>query len=393
MDIKRKVRYGMIGGGPGAFVGAIHRKATAMDGRIELVAGSFSSSPQKSYQTGNELFLDRDRIYSSYEEMLDRESKLPPDKKLDFISIVTPNYLHFPIAKAFLEEGFNIVCDKPMVVSTGEADELCKLTKKKGALFAVTYNYTGYPLVKQARELVRKGVLGKLQRIIVEYSGDFLLKAVEFEKKTEKEIWRMIPDKAGRSFCIGDIGTHAENLANYITGLEMERLNVMINTYIPGMELDDEASMLIKYKDGVRGVLFSSTVAAGEKNNLNIKIFGNKASLQWFEAEPNNLILRFIEGPEKTYLCGSDYLEPIADYNIRFPAGQPEGYVEAFANIYLHVANTILTREEEKEPHEFDLDFPTVIDGARGVYFINKAVDSGESEEWVDMSFNPDAYI
>jgi len=392
MSLSRKVRYGMVGGGPGGFVGAIHRKAAALDGNIEIVSGVFSSSPEKSYQAGRELFLDPDRVYGSYREMVEKEGNLSEDKKIDFVSIVTPNFLHFSIAKAFIEAGINIVCDKPLVVSIEEADELCSLVAKKDIIFAVTYNYTGYPMVKQAREMIKKGVLGELQKVIVEYSSDWLLRMVDFQGKSEKDIWRMIPEKSGRSLAIGDIGSHAENLASYITALEMESLNALTNSYTQGTGLDDEANILIRYQNGVRGILFCSVVAAGEMNNLNIRVYGNKASLEWKEIEPNYFIMRFPGGPEKIYHRDSDYLEPIAKYNIRFPAGLPEGYLEAFANVYTHVANTIMARKEGKEPHEFDLDFPTIIDGARGVYFINRAVDSGKNNNWVNMNFNPAKY-
>jgi len=392
MTFTKKIRYGMVGGGSGGFIGVIHRMAAAIDGNIELVSGAFSSSPEKSYKAGKELFLDPERVYGSYQEMVEKESNLPEEKKIDFVSIVTPNYLHFPVATAFMEEGINIVCDKPMAVSTEEADKLCKLSKEKDIIFAVTYNYTGYPLVKQAREMIRNGILGKLQKIVVEYSSDWLLNLMESKKRSSKDVWRLVPEKSGRSLAAGDIGSHAENLASYMTGLEIEKLFAVFNSYTPGTELEDEANILMNYNNGVRGILFCSVVAAGEKNNLNIRIYGNKASIEWREREPNYFILRFLDGPEKIYRSDSDYLEPIARYNIRLPEGHPEGYLEAFANTYTHIARTILARKEGREPYEFDLDFPTVIDGARGVYFINRAADSGKIGKWVDMDFNPDIY-
>jgi predicted dehydrogenase len=380
----------MVGGGSGGFIGVIHRMAAAIDGNIELVSGAFSSSPEKSYKAGKELFLDPERVYGSYQEMVEKESNLPEEKKIDFVSIVTPNYLHFPVATAFMESGINIVCDKPMAVSIEEADKLCKLSKEQDIIFAVTYNYTGYPLVKQAREMIRNGILGKLQKIVVEYSSDWLLNLMESKKRSSKDIWRMVPEKSGRSLAVGDIGSHAENLASYMTGLEIEKLYAVLNSYIPGTELEDEANILMNYNNGVRGILFCSVVAAGEKNNLNIRIYGNKASIEWREREPNYFVLRLLDGPEKIYRSDSDYLEPIARYNIRLPEGHPEGYLEAFANIYTHVARTILARKEGREPHKFDLDFPSIIDGARGVYFINRAVNSGRSGDWVDIDFDSD---
>ena len=377
----------MVGGGPGSFIGEFHRKAAELDGNIELVSGSFSSLPEKSYRAGRELFLNPERVYGSYKEMAEKESQFPEDEKIDFVSIVTPNYLHFPIAKEFIKAGFNIVCDKPLVVSILEADELCRLTREKDIVFAVTYNYTGYPLVKQARELIRKEVLGKIQKIIVEYSSDWLLRFIEIEGKSKDDIWRLNPKKVGNSLCIGDIGSHAENLVYYITELEIEKIYADLNTYIPGSVLEDEANMLIRFKNGARGILFCSIVAAGEINNLNIKIYGNKASLQWNEVEPNHLVMRYPNGPEQIYRRDSDYLEPIAKHNIRLPAGLPEGYIEAFANIYNNIAKTILAKKEGRKPGEFDMDFPTVRDGARGIYFVNRAIESGKTSKWVEMNF------
>jgi len=377
----------MIGGGPGSFIGEFHRKAAELDGNIELVSGCFSSLPEKSYRAGRELFLNPKRVYGSYKEMVEKESQFTEDKKIDFVSIVTPNYLHFPIAKEFIKAGFNIVCDKPLAVSIFEADELCRLTREKNVVFAVTYNYTGYPLVKQARELIRKGVLGKIQKIIVEYSSDWLLRLIEIEGKSKDDIWRLDPKKVGNSLCIGDIGSHAENLVYYITELEIEKIYADLNTYVPSSVLEDEANILIRFKNGARGILSCSIVAAGETNNLNIKVCGNKASLQWNEVEPDHLVIRYPNKPEQVYYRDSDYLEPIVKHNIRLPAGHPEGYIEAFANIYNNIAKTILAKKESRKPGEFDIDFPTVKDGARGIYFVNRAIESGKKDNWVEMNF------
>lgn len=392
MTSKRKVRYGMVGGSYSGFIGAVHRKAAAMDGNIELVCGAFSASAKRSENTGRELYLDPDRVYDSYQEMVEKESILPEDKKIDFISIVTPNYLHFPVAKMFLEAGINIISDKPMVTSIEEAEELRRLSRDKDLVFAVTYNYTGYPLVKQAREMIKKGALGKLEKVVVEYSSDWLLNLIESKKITPDDIWRAQPEKSGGSLATGDIGSHAENLVSYITGLEIDSLVAVTNSYTPGTALEDEASALIKYRGGIRGIFHCSVVAAGEKNNLNIKVYGNKASLEWREPEPDYLIIRYLDEPERIYKQDTDYLEPVAKHNTRFPVGHPEGYLEAFANIYTNVARTILARKQGKDPHEFDLDFPTATDGARGVYFINRVIDSAERGEWVEMDFDSDKY-
>ncbi len=389
MNFNRKVRYGMVGGGPGGIIGSVHRKAAALDGNIELVSGAFSSSPQKSYQWGKESFLDPQRVYGSYQEMVRKESSMPEGKKIDFVSIVTPNHLHFEVAKAFIKEGINIVCEKPMVTSIEEANELYRLTDEKGIIFAVTYNYTGYPLVKQAREIIKEGVLGKVQKVVLEYSTDWFLNLTECKKKCVKEIWRTLPKKAGRSLAVGDIGSHAENLVRYITGLEIDRLMAVFNYNTPGCDLEDDSTILLNFESGVQGVLICSVVAAGEKNNLNIRVYGNKASLKWKQQEPNHLSLQFLDKPEKIYRCDSDYIQPIAANNVRLPAGHPEGYLEAFANIYKNVAIAILAREEEKS-HNFE--FPTIIDGVRGVYFINCAVDSAKSGKWINLDFDPEKF-
>ena len=392
MNQRRKIRYGMVGGGPGSAIGPVHRKAAGLNGNIELVAGAFSDIPQESYDTGKELFLDPKRVYGTYQEMLEKESKLGKDERIDFVSIVAPNYVHFPAIKAFLNAGFNVLCEKPLVNSIEEADEICKLVKKTGLLLAVNYGFTGYPMVKQAREMVRQGVLGKLQKVVVEYQHDYLLRQVEIQGKTRDDIWRMVPEKVGRSLCVSDVGTHAENLASYVTGLEIEKLNAVINSYTKGTDLDDEANVLIKYQNGVRGILFCSVVAVGERNNLAIRVYGNKGALEWRELDYENLILRIPDEPVRVYRKDSSYLYPIAKYNLRFQVGTPDGHLDAFANIYNHVANTLLAREEGREPGELDLDFPTAIDGARGVYFINRTIDSGEAEKWVDFGFNPSSY-
>lgn len=313
--------------------------------------------------------------------MIEKETKLPAEKRIDFVSIVTPNYLYFSMIKSFLEEGFNIICDKPLVETIQEAEEICRIFKKQDAIFATAYCFTGYPMVKQTREMVCQGVLGKLQKVVMEYQHDYLLRLVEIQRKTRDDIWRMVPEKVGRSLCVSDIGTHAENLASHVTGLEIEKLNGVINSYTQWTDLDDEANILIKYQNGVRGILFCSVVAVGERNNLAIRVYGNKVALEWRELDYENLILQIPDEPVKVYKKDSSYLYPIAKYNIRFQVDTPDGHLDAFGNIYNHVANTLLAREEGRKLGELDLDFPTVFDGARGVYFINRAIDSGETEK------------
>ena len=388
MLIKRKIKYGMVGGGPGAFIGTVHRMAARLDGLAELVAGAFSSSPERSKQMGEELLLDPSRVYGSYEEMVEKESKLPEGERIDFVSIVTPNHMHFPIAKAFIEAGFNVVCDKPMTNTVEEAEELCRLVKKHGVVFALTHNYTGYPMVKQARALVRKGVLGEIRKIVVEYPQGWLATLLE-STGMKQAVWRTDPSKAGVSSCIGDIGSHAENLARYITGLEMEEICADLTTFVPGRKLEDDGNILVHYKGGARGILYASQVSVGEENNLRIRVYGTEASLEWHQENPNYLQVRYNDKPEQVYKRGNGYLEPEARAFVRIPPGHPEAFIEAFANIYRSAIRTISAKLAGEKPTEIDLDFPTVQDGAIGVYFIHKAVESGKKRCWVNVEYTP----
>jgi predicted dehydrogenase len=380
----------MVGGGPGAFIGAVHRKAAALDGEIELVAGAFSSSPEKSQQQGRELLLDPNRVYGSYQEMAEKESKLPEGERIDFAAIVTPNNVHFPIAKAFIEAGFHVVCDKPMTTTIEDAEALCRLVKKHNVVFALTHNYTGYPMVKQAREVARQGELGTIRKIVVEYPQGWLSTFLEGQG-AKQAVWRTDPKQAGVSSCIGDIGSHAENLANYITGLEIEELCADLTTFVQGRALEDDGNLLVHYKGGARGVLYASQISVGEENNLRIRVYGTKASLEWHQENPNYLYVRYPDGPERVYKHGNDYLTPIAKHNSRLPFGHPEAFIEAFANIYVNAARTMAAKIAEEKPGEFDADFPTVQDGARGVHFIHKAVESGKKQGWVNASYTPPA--
>ncbi|MEZ4702738.1 MAG: Gfo/Idh/MocA family oxidoreductase [Rhodothermales bacterium] len=390
MSLGRKIRYGMVGGGPGAFIGAVHRKAAALDGEIELVAGAFSSSPEKSAQQGRELFLDPSRVYGSYKEMAEKESKLPLGERIDFVSIVTPNSTHFEIAKTFIEAGFHVVCDKPMTMTVEESEALCRLVKKYDAVFALTHNYTGYPMVKEARELVRQGKLGTIRKVVVEYPQGWLATFLEGEG-AKQAVWRTDPKQAGVSSAIGDIGSHAENLARYITGLEIDRLCADLTTFVPGRQLEDDANMLVHYKGGARAVLYCSQVSVGEENNLSIRIYGTEASMEWHQEHPNYLHLRTNGGPEEVLKRGNGYLTDPAKHNTRLPSGHPEAFLEAFANIYVNAARTIAAKLSGAKPGPFDTDFPTVQDGAVGVHFIHKAVESGKKKGWVDASYTPPA--
>lgn len=378
----------MVGGGPGAFIGGVHRKAAALDGEIELVAGAFSSSPEKSRQQGEELYLDPARVYGSYKEMAEAEAKLPLGERIDFVSIVTPNNTHFAIAKTFLEAGFHVVCDKPMTMTVEEAEELCRLVKKHDAVFALTHNYTGYPMVKQARELIKNGKLGTIRKVVVEYPQGWLATFLEGEG-AKQAVWRTDPKQAGVSSAIGDIGSHAENLARYITGLEIEKIFADLTTFVPGRLLEDDANMLLHLKGGARAVLYCSQVSVGEENNLRIRVYGTDASMEWHQEHPNYLHVRYADGPEEVFKRGNDYLSEVAKHNSRLPFGHPEAFIEAFANIYVNAARAIAAKISGEAPGEFDTDYPTVQDGAVGVHFIHAAVKSGKEGGWVDASYTP----
>jgi predicted dehydrogenase len=380
----------MVGGGPDAFIGAVHRKAAALDGEIELVGGAFSSSPEKSRQQGEELLLDASRVYGSYQEMAERENQLPEGDRIDFVSIVTPNHVHFDVAKTFIEAGIHVVCDKPMTTTVEDAEELCRLVKQHDVVFALTHNYTGYPMVKQARELVKQGALGTVRKVVVEYPQGWLATFLEGEG-AKQAVWRTDPNQAGVSSCIGDIGSHAENLAHYITGLEMESLCADLTTFVPGRQLEDDGNLLVHYHGGARGVLYASQISIGEENNLRIRVYGTEASLEWHQENPNYVSVRFPDGPEHIYKRGNDYLAPIAVHNSRIPFGHPEAFIEAFANIYVNAVRTMAAKISGEQPGEFDSDFPTVQDGARGVHFIHTAVESGNQRAWVDASYTTPA--
>lgn len=384
--ISRKIRYGMVGGGPGAFIGAVHRKAAALDGEIELVAGAFSSSPERSREQGEELLLDPDRVYGSYEEMAAEEAERPEGDRIDFVSIVTPNDSHFAIAKTFIEAGFHVVCDKPMTTTVEDAEELCRLVEASGCVFALTHNYTGYPMVKQARALVQSGRLGEIRKVVVEYPQGWLATLVEKEGVKQAE-WRTDPDRAGVSSAVGDIGSHAENLVHYIAGLEIEELIADITTFVPGRKLEDDANVLIHYDGGARGILYASQISVGEENNLRIRLYGTDAGLEWQQEHPNYLYVRYPDRPEEVYKRGNPYLAEIAQHNTRLPSGHPEAFINAFANIYRNAARTIASRILDVEPGPFDTDFPTVGDGARGVHFIHKVIESGKAGKWIDAAY------
>ncbi len=387
MALGRKLKYGMVGGGPGAFIGGVHRMAAALDGSFELVAGAFSSNEERSRQQGAELMLDASRVYASFQEMAEREAAMPEGEGIDAVSVVTPNHMHFPVAKAFIEAGIHVICDKPMTNTLEDAETLCRLVKKHDVVFALTHNYTGYPMVKQARAMVAAGRIGAVRKIVVEYPQGWL--ATPLEREGHKQAsWRTDPKRAGAG-ALGDIGSHAENLARYVTGLELESLCADVTTFVDGRSIDDDVNMLLRYQDGAHGVLHASQISVGEENNLNIRVHGETGSLQWFQEHPNYLYFRTLDGPEHVYKRGNDYLEEIAQHNTRLPSGHPEAFLEAFANIYVNAGRTIAARIAGEEPSPFDMDFPTVYDGAMGVHFILTALESGRQRGWVDAAYTP----
>jgi predicted dehydrogenase len=383
MPLQRKLRYGMVGGGPGAFIGAVHRRAASLDGLAILTAGAFSSDPEKSRAQGEALHLEARRVYANFEEMAEREAALPEDQRIDFVSIVTPNNSHFAIAKTFIERGFHVVCDKPMTTTIEDAEALCRLVDEHDVVFALTHNYTGYPMVKQARELVRQGRLGTIRKIVAEYPQGWLAKAAGIN------MWRLDPKIAGISSAVGDIGIHAWHLARYITGLELESILAELTSFGEGYELEDDANLLVRYGGGARGIIYASQISVGEENGLRVRVFGTEAGLDWRQEDPNYLHLLYADRPSEVHKRGNDYLEPVTRHNTRTPFGHTEGFIEAFANVYVNAIRTIAARAAEEEPGEFDTDFPTVQDGARGVHFIHKAIESGKSQGWVDVRYTP----
>ena len=382
--MKRKIRMGMVGGGPGSFIGAVHRMAANLDGQIELVCGCFSSSPAKSLETGRSLYLPEDRIYGSYQEMMEREAVLPEGERMDFVSIVTPNDMHFAPALLALEKGFDVAMDKPMTYTLDEAKQLRDKVKESGRLLLLTHTYTGYPMVKEARERVRRGDLGKIRLVYVEYPQGWLYNDCSATNK--QAAWRVDPKRSGKAGCMGDIGTHAFNLAEYITGLRTEALCGELHTFVPDRLLDDDGAALLRYEGGARGVLMASQVAVGQENSLRIRVYGEKGGLEWHQEEPNTLLMRWPDRQPEVIRTGGAGLSPWATANTRTPAGHPEGYLEAFANLYRHFAAALQARLAGEEPTPTDLDFPSVEEGVRGMQFIETIVSTKNSDQkWVSI--------
>lgn len=381
--MNRKLKMGMVGGGSDAFIGAIHRRAAQMDGQIELACGCFSKDPDISFESGRSFFLPDERIYGTFGEMFEKESKLALGERMDFVSVVTPNVAHFEPAFMALDKGFHVVVDKPLTFTLEEANRLKAKVEETGLILAVTYTYSGYPAVKEARERVRRGDLGKIRKIYVEYPQGWLAEKTE-DTGNVQAAWRTDPKRAGKSNCMGDIGTHCLHLAEYITGLKATEICADLFAFVPGRQLDDDGAALLRFDNGARGVLMASQIAVGEENALKIRIYGEKGGLEWVQQEPNSLILKWNDRPLEIVRTGFGYMSDIAKHNTRTPSGHPEGYLEAFANIYRNFAMTVRAYMTGKQAGEEWLDFPAIDDGVHGMQFIEAIVESGNnhSQKW-----------
>ena len=386
-SMKRKIRMGMVGGGRGAFIGGVHRMAANLDGMIELVCGAFSSDADKSKESGKDLFLPPERSYASFEEMFAREKLLPVGQRMDFVCIVTPNNMHYPVAKEAIRNCFNVMCDKPMTFNLKEAVELQKLVRKSGLLFGLTHNYTGYPMVKEARSLVASGKLGKIRKVVVEYPQGWLASRLEATGQKQAD-WRTDPKRAGISCCMGDIGTHAENLAEYITGLQIAELCADLTTFVKGRKLEDDGNVLLRFKGGAKGILYASQISIDEENGLRIRVYGEKGGLEWRQEEPNTLLLKWPDQHRQMVRTAAKggLLSKASLMNTRLPAGHPEGFIEAFANLYRNYALALDSKLEGKRPKAEYLDFPDVDDGVRGMAFIEAVVASSKrGAVWTEL--------
>ncbi len=381
----RRLRLGMVGGGPGAFIGNVHRIAARLDDEYELVCGAFSSSHAKTLAQGHELHLEPTRVYGTFEIMMAEEAKLPAHQRMDVVSIVTPNHLHYAPAMAALEAGFHVICDKPMTISIEQAQQLVDKVAATGLIFGLTHNYSGYPMVKHARHVVASGRLGSIRRVLVEYPQGWLSQKLE-DTGQKQAAWRSDPSKSGAAGAIGDIGTHAEHLASYVIGQEVATLLSETNRMVAGRELDDDASVLLRFAGGAKGLLFCSQIAVGEENALKLRVYGDKGGLEWRQMEPNTLRLTALDAPATIARTGVGQLSPQAQAATRLPAGHPEGFLEAFANIYKGVAQAIRVHSGEELGDALRLDYPSVAEGLRGMRFIEAVVKSSmEGNVWVEV--------
>ncbi len=378
---------GMVGGGKDAFIGAVHRIAANMDGLVELVCGAFSVNPDIAKDSAKDLFIPEDRTYLTYEELIAKESQLPEDVRMDFVTIVTPNFVHFAPAKLALESGFNVVIEKPMTFTLEEAKELKEIVERTGKVLCLTHTYSGYPMVKQAKAMIKDGVLGKVRKVVVEYPQGWLSRLSEREGNAQAA-WRTDPKRSGKSGSMGDIGTHAAHLAEYVTGLRIDELCADLSTLVEGRLLDDDGNVLLRFDNGARGVLVASQISAGEENALRIRVYGERGGIEWAQEDPNNLIVKLLDQPRQYIRTGNGYAAPyalssFATHNTRIPSGHPEGLLEAFANIYRNFALTVSAKLNGETPTPEMLDFPQVDEGVRGMAFIDNVVASNLStDKW-----------
>lgn len=383
---RRKLRMGMIGGGKDAFIGAVHRIAFNMDGQVEMVAGALSVNPDVAIESGRELFLPVDRIYTDYKTMLEKEAAMPEDKRIDFVSIVTPNFVHFEPAMMALEKGFHVVIEKPICFTLDEAKKMKQKVEQTGLKLLLCHTYTGYPMIKQARRMVEDGIFGKIRKIYVEYPQGWLSTFLEGANNKQAS-WRTDPKRSGKAGSMGDIGTHAFNMAEYVSGLKVTSICADINIIVEGRMLDDDGAAFLKFDNGASGVLMATQIAAGEENNIKIRVYGEKGGLEWKQEDANTLLVKWLDKPTEIYRAGSGYLDPFASHNCRTPAGHPEGYLEAFANLYKNFVLTVRAIINNEVPKPEWLDFTGVEEGVRGMAFIENVIASGKSDEkWIDFT-------
>lgn len=380
---------GMVGGGRGAFIGGVHRIAAALDGQIELVCGAFSSDPERSKASGADLYLPPDRCYGNYEEMILAEKKLPLGERMDFMVIVTPNHMHFPPAKMGLENGFHVLSDKPATFNLAEAKALSEIVKASGCLYGITYNYTGYPLMKEARQMIEQGRIGKVRKVVAEYPQGWL--ATLLESTGQKQAaWRTDPKICGAAGCMGDIGTHAINLAEYVTGLHLSELAADLTIFVEGRQLEDDGNVLLRFSNGAKGVLHSSQISVGCENNLSLRVYGETGGIEWHQRDPNTMLVTSLDGPMQVYRTGLGYLGSAAAGATRTPAGHVEGYLEAFANIYKNFVNHIRAVATGATPDPLTTDYPTIEEGLAGMAFIEACVESAANNAaWTKLNYTP----
>lgn len=383
--MNRKLRMAMIGGGKDAFIGAVHRLAMNMDGQVELVAGTLSVNPEVAVESGKMLFLTEDRIYTDYKVMLEKEAALPPEKRIDFVSIVTPNFVHFEPAMMALEKGFNVVIEKPITFTLEQAKQLKAKVEETGLQLLLCHTYNGYPMVKQAKQFLKSGALGKIRKIYVEYPQGWLSTFLEGAGNAQAS-WRTDPKKSGKAGSMGDIGTHAFNLAEYVTGLQVTHICANINIVVEGRMLDDDGAAFLKFNNGATGVLMATQIAAGEENNVKIRVYGEKGGVEWKHEDNNTLLVKWLDKPTEIYRTGGGYNSSFAAHNTRTPAGHPEGFLESFANLYRNFMLTVCAKIDGEQPKEEWLDFPSVNEGVRGMAFVDNVIESGKSDvKWKEF--------